>query len=176
MLSDVDELSSDDYTSNTIEVAFYPHQSKYLFKNKTKQMLDGQKKDSEVVDVIEDQERAEYLIANGWEQSTFPKTDSPSIQYKTESELRTDLKWDSLDTRSITKRANGVSSPVFHVHALGRGSRTLGKKVKFALILTVTAPKAKIDLYGRILNVYNALIPIQLKSVVDIDVIVEPGL
>lgn len=176
VLSDVDELSSDDYTSNTIEVAFYPHQSKYLFKNKTKQMLDGQKKDSEVVDVIEDQERAEYLIANGWEQSTFPKTDSPSIQYKTESELRTDLKWDSLDTRSITKRANGVSSPVFHVHALGRGSRTLGEKVKFALILTVTAPKAKIDLYGRILNVYNALIPIQLKSVVDIDVIVEPGL
>ena len=175
VLSDVNELSSDDYTSSTIEVAFYPHQSKYLFKNVNKQMLDEQKKDSEVVDVIENRERAEYLIANGWEQSTFPKTDSPSIQYKTETELRSDLKWDSLDTRSITKRANGVSSPVFHVHALGRGTRIIDKKVKFALILTVTAPKAKIDLYSRILNVYNALIPIQLKSVVDIDVIIEPG-
>jgi hypothetical protein len=176
VLSDVDELSSDDYTSNTIEVAFYPHQSKYLFRNVNKQLLDGQKKDSEVVDIIENQERVEYLISNGWEQGTFPKTDSPAKQYQTESELRTDLKWDSLDTRSITKRANGVSSPIFHIHALGRGSRTEGKKVKFALILTVTAPKAKIDLYSRILNVYNALIPIQLKSLVDIDVIIEPGI
>lgn len=176
VLSDVDELSSDDYTSNTVEVTFYPHQSKYMFRNVNKQLLDGVKKDTEVVDVIADPERANYLAANGWVQSTFPKTDSPTAQYKTESELRANLKWDSLDTRSMTKKANSVSSPIFHVHALGRGSRTEGKKVKFALILTVTAPKAKIDLYSRILNIYNALIPIQLKSVVDIDVNIEPGL
>lgn len=176
VLSDVDELSSADYTSNTIEVAFYPHQSKYLFKNTSKQLLDGKKKDSEVVDVINNLQRAEYLIANGWEQSTFPKTDSPSTQYKTESELKADLKWDSLDTRSITKRTDGVSAPVFHIHALGRGNRTVGKKVKFAMVLTVTAPKVKIDLYSRILNVYNALIPIQIKSVIDIDINLESNL
>lgn len=176
VLTDVDELSSDDYTSNTVEVTFYPHQSKYMFRNVNKQLLDGVKKDTEVVDVIANPERANYLAANGWVQSTFPKTDSPTAQYKTESELRANLKWDSLDTRSMTKKANSVSSPIFHIHALGRGSRTEGKKVKFALILTVTAPKAKIDLYSRILNIYNALIPIQLKSVVDIDVNIEPGL
>lgn len=176
VLTDVDELSSDDYTSNTVEVTFYPHQSKYLFRNMTKQLLDGQKKESEVVDVITNPDRANYLAANGWVQSTFPKTDSPTSQYKTESELRANLKWDSLDTRSMTKKANGVSSPIFHIHALGRGSRSVDKKVKFALVLTVTAPKAKIDLYSRILNVYNALIPIRLKSVLDIDINVEPGL
>ncbi len=174
--TDVDELSSDDYTSNTVEVTFYPHQSKYMFRNINKQLLDGVKKDTEVVDVIANTARAKYLAANGWIQSTFPKTDSPAAQYKTESELRANLKWDSLDTRSMTKKSNSVSSPIFHVHALGRGSRTEGKKVKFALILTVTAPKAKIDLYSRILNIYNALIPIQLKSVVDIDVNIELGL
>jgi hypothetical protein len=52
VLTDVDELSSDDYTSNTVEVTFYPHQSKYMFKNVNKQLLDGVKKDTEVVDVI----------------------------------------------------------------------------------------------------------------------------
>lgn len=174
VLTDVDELSSDDYTSNTVEVAFYPHQSKFIFKNINKQPLDGVKKDSEIVDVVANPERADYLAANGWVQSTFPKTDSPTAQFKTESELRANLKWDSLDTRSVTKRTQGVYSPIFHIHALGRGSRVNSKKVKFALILTVIAPKAKIDLYSRILNVYNALIPIQLKSVVDIDVIIEP--
>lgn len=176
VLTDVDELSSDDYTTNTVEVTFYPHQNKYLFKNVTKQLLDGKKKESEVVDVIANPDRADYLLANGWVQSTFPKTDSPTSQYKTESELRTNLKWDSLDTRSMTKKANGVSSPIFHIHALGRGNRSGDKKVKFALILTVTAPKAKIDLYSRILNVYNALIPIRLKSVVDIDINLESRL
>lgn len=176
VLTDVDELSSDDYTSTTVEVAFYPHQSKYLFRNIDKKLLDGKKKDSEVVDVLTNPERANYLAENGWVQGTFPKTDSPVSQYKTESELRTDLKWDSLDTRLMTKKAKSVYSPTFHVHALGRGNRSENKKVKFGLILTVIAPKAKIDLYNRILNVYNALIPIQLKSVVDIDVIIEPGI
>jgi hypothetical protein len=176
VLTDVDELSSDDYTSSTVEVAFYPHQSKYMFSNVKKLPLDGVLKKSEIVDVIANPERADYLSANGWTQSTFPKTDSPKSQYKTESELRAQLKWDSLDTRSVNKTAKGISSPIFHVHTLGRGSRTEGKKVKFALVLTVVAPKAKIDIYSRILNVYNALIPIQLKSVVDIDVTLEPGL
>ncbi len=176
VLTDVDELSSDDYTSTTVEIAFYPHQSKYIFRNVDKRLLDGQKKDSEVVDMLSNPERADYLAANGWVQSTFPKTDSPVSHYKTESELRTDLKWDSLDTRLISKKAKSVYSPTFHVHALGRGNRSENKKVKFALILTVTAPKAKIDIYNRILNVYNALIPIQLKSIVDIDVTIEPGL
>lgn len=176
VLTDVDELSSDDYTSSTVEVAFYPHQSKYTFHNAPDKPLDGKYKKSEIVDVIANPDRADYLAQNGWTQSTFPKTDSPKSQYKTESELRAQLKWDSLDTRSVNKTAKSVSSPIFHIHAMDRGKRTEGKKVKFALILSVTAPKATIDLYSRILNVYNALIPIQLKSVVDIDVTIDSAL
>jgi hypothetical protein len=164
VLTDVDHLSSDDYTSSAIEVAFYPNRNKFLFKNATGNPLDGITKKSEIVDIALDPERAEYLSENGWERGAFPQTGSVESQYKKEAELRADLKWDSLDTKEVSKFAKNISEPTFHIHALGRGSRNSGAKVKFALVLTVTTSSAEIDLYDTILNKYSALIPLQLMT------------
>ena len=167
----VDQLSSDDYTSSSVEVTFYPNKNKYLFSNTEGTPIDnGVMKKSEVVDIVENSERAKYLISNGWTQSNFPKTDSPATSYKTEEELKDDLKWDSLDTREFKKFAKNINEPSFHIHALGRGNRVSNKKVKFALILSVSTPKAEIDIYSNVLNKYNALIPLQMNIETEVKV------
>ena len=68
------------------------------------------------------------------------------------------------------KQTNGIRNPSFHIHALGRGSRLEDLKVKFALILTVTSPKSDVDLYSSILSKFPALLPIELVSVVNVDI------
>lgn len=176
ILTDVDHLSTDDYTAGSTEVTFYPNVNKYKFTNVTGMSLDGSLKKSETVDVMENPERQEYLLANGWKKGAFPITDSTEKKMQREEELRNDLKWDTLDTRSTSKYSKNVNQPAFHIHALGRGSRVYAQKVKFALVLTVTAPKAAVDLYANILNKYPALLPVQLKALNEIEVIVEPKL
>lgn len=173
VLTDIDQLSSDDYTTSSVEVAFYPNRNKYVFKNNTGIDLDGDAKKSEIVDILKNPERMEYLLLNGWEQSNFPQTDSAKPQFRTELELKEDLKWDSLDAREVTKFSKSIDEPVFHIHALGRGNRNGGKKVKFALILTVTTPKAEVDLYANILNKYSALIPLQIDIEARSEVVVK---
>lgn len=170
VLTDVDHLSSDDYTSSAVEVAFYPNRNRFNFRNVTGRALDGSRKKSEVVDVAVNPDRAAYLLENGWEQSSFPKSDPVDLQFRTEAELRADLKWDSIDTREVSKHSKNITEPTFHVHALGRGSRNNGAKVKYALVLTVTTPSAEIDLYDTILNKYSALIPLQLTTEAQINV------
>jgi len=173
VLTDIDQLSTDDYTTSSVEVAFYPNRNKYIFKNNTGVDLDGVVKKSEVVDISKDPERMEYLLLNGWEQSNFPQTASAKPQFKTELELKEDLKWDSLDAREVTKYSKGIDEPVFHIHALGRGNRNSVKKVKFALILSVTTPKAEVDLYSNILNKYSALIPLQIDIEAQSEVVIN---
>lgn len=163
VLTDVDQLSSDDYTSSSVEIAFYPNRNKYTFKNEPGLPLDGKNQKTEVVDVSKDPDRAQYLLDNDWVQSNFPQTDSAKSQFRTETELREDLKWDSIDTRQLSKYAKSISEPTFHIHALGRGNRNGVKKIKFALILTVETPKTEIDLYTSILNKYSALIPLEVN-------------
>ncbi|RKS14288.1 S8 family peptidase [Flavobacterium sp. 120] len=170
VLTDVDHLSPDDYTSSTIEVAFFPNKNKYIFKNVNNSLIDNVLKKSETVDIDLDPERAKVLTSLGWTKSKFPVTNSPKKQFKTESDLRNDLKWDTLDTRKIVKQTNGIRNPSFHIHALGRGSRLEDLKVKFALILTVTSPKSDVDLYSSILSKFPALLPIELVSLVNVDV------
>lgn len=171
VLTDVDHLSSDDYTSSTVELTFHPNKFKYQFRNVNKSIIDGELKKTETVDIIANSERAALLLEHGWEQSNHPISTSPTKQFQTESDLRADLKWDSLDTRNVNKMANGISNPAFHIHALQRGSRKNGsKKVKFALILTVIAPKSEVDLYNNILQNYDALVPLELVSKVEINV------
>lgn len=164
VLTDVDHLSTDDYTSSTVELAFYPNANMYLFLNKENRPINGQLKKSELVDIISNPERAALLIKEGWTQAKFPKTDSPSKQFQTESDLRADLKWDSLDSRNINKKSKGIKNPVFHVHALQRGARKrTSKMVKFAIILTVTAPKVYSQIYENILQNYDALVPLNIN-------------
>ncbi|MGG8495202.1 S8 family peptidase [Tenacibaculum sp. TC6] len=170
VLTDVDHLSSDDYTSSTVETTFYPNKNKYQFKNVNNIEIDGKIPKTKIIDIVANQKEYEVLLEQGWEQSKYPVTNSAVTQFKSESELRNDLKWDSLDIRSINKKANGISNPVFHIHALGRGNRAKNDKVSFSLLLSVRAPKAKVDIYNKILNKYSALVPLRIETNVDIQV------
>lgn len=172
ILSDVDQLSPDDYTSSTIEVTFFANKNKYSFKNTNNSLIPGESKlkKSEIVDLDLNPKRAELLISLGWKKDNFPITDSPKKQFVSESDLRNDLKWDTLDTRTISKKSKGLRNPSFHVHAIGRGSRLEDLRVKFALVLTVTSPKAEIDLYSSVLSKFPALLPIELDSLINVEV------
>lgn len=167
---DVDSLSTDDYTSSSIEVSFFPNSHKYLFQNTNEIVVDGELKKSESVDISENHERAAQLIDHNWTKSTFPISHAAKKQFETELDLRKDLKWDSTDSREASKRAKSIKDPVFHIHAIGLGRRNGANKVKFALILSVEAPKAQVDLYANILNMYQALVPLKLTSQVTVDV------
>lgn len=154
VLTDVDQNSPDDYTSSSVVTAFYPNKNKYVFKKGSQ---------TKVIDISNQKGEALRLKNEGWSQSTFPKTDSGKPQYKNEEDLRQqELKWDTMDTRQLSKLAKSIENPVFHVHALGRGSNNL-TKVKFVIILTVEAPKAKVDLYQKILVEYKSLIPLTVN-------------
>jgi hypothetical protein len=170
VMTDVDELSTDDYTSTTVEVAFYPNRNKYVFYNDNNVKEGGIIKGTEIVDTAVNHERATQLIGMGWRQATFPKTDSVSSQFKNETELRDDLKWDSLDVREVKKIAKGVNQPTFHVHGLGRGDRNGLDTVNFSLILTVSAPAAEFDIYTEVLEKYSALSTLSLQTEVEIEV------
>ena len=165
VLTDVDQLSIDDYTSSSVELTFYPNSSKYRFtdpQNSSK---------AQVVNIKENPSLAKQLEDSGWRKSAFPVSDPVKPSFMSEAELRTtDLKWDSVDNRVKTKRALSIESPFFHVHTLKRGTRNQVSKVKFAIILTVSTPKAEIDLYQTVLNNFPALVQLQLEIPVRVNV------
>jgi hypothetical protein len=151
VMTDVDPLSPDDYTGSSVQTTFYPNSKKYKFTNE---------KQSKTVDLDDDPGMETTLTNQGWIKDAFPVAKSGPTPYEKEASLRSDLKWDSVDHRIKNIRADDVKSPMFHIHAISRGSRTVNAKVKFALILTVEAPKATIDLYSRVKILYPNLLPV----------------
>jgi hypothetical protein len=150
-MTDVDPLSPDDYTGSSIQTSFYPNSKKYKFKLG---------KNSQLVDLDSESGKEALLTGQGWVKDAFPIAKSGPQPYEKEASMRSDLKWDSVDHRTKSIRADDVKSPMFHIHAINRGSRTANAKVKFALILTVEAPKAAIDLYSRVKVLYPNLLPV----------------
>jgi hypothetical protein len=86
-------------------------------------------------------------------------------KYATEQERRSDLgKWETVLHGSKGMLGSGLHNPVFDIHYNAReaGGRTAGAdKIRYALIITVEAPKHA-DLYNEILRTYTkTLVPIQ---------------
>ena len=86
-------------------------------------------------------------------------------QYATESELRADMgKWETVLHNSKTMRGSSLHNAVFDIHYNARdgGASTTGAdKIRYALIISVEAPKHA-NLYNDILRTYaKTLIPIQ---------------
>ena len=86
-------------------------------------------------------------------------------KYATEEERRSDMgKWETVLHGSKSMRGNGLKNPVFDIHYNAReaGGRASGAdKIRYALIITVEAPKHA-DLYNDILRAYaKTLVPIQ---------------
>jgi hypothetical protein len=156
VLTNIDPLSTDDYTTSSIQTTFYPNAKKYKFTNKVT-------KETKTVDIDEQPELAKGLTNEGWERSEFPVSKSGPQPYETESELKTDLKWDSIDYRNKNIKATDVKQPMFHIHSLQRGVRGTFGKVKFALVLSVETPKATVDIYPRVLSTYHNLLPLKAE-------------
>jgi hypothetical protein len=86
-------------------------------------------------------------------------------KYATEQERRSDLgKWETVLHGTKGMLGNSLANPVFDIHYNAReaGGRATGAdKIRYALIITVEAPKHA-DLYNEILRAYaTTLVPIQ---------------
>lgn len=152
--TNVDPQSPDDYSTSSIVTSFYPNKLKFKFKNGNT---------SKTLDLSKNPEQELELLKEGWTRdSPFPVSESGQTPYQVENDLRADFKWDSLDTRRKNKNADHVFNPMFHLHALERGKRYKSEKVKYSLVLTVSATKAEVDLYSKVRAKYTALLPIKL--------------
>lgn len=82
-------------------------------------------------------------------------------KYATEEERRSDLgKWETVLHGSKTMRGSSLDNPVFDIHYNAReagGLTTNAEKIRYALILTVEAPKHA-DLYNDILRTYSKML------------------
>lgn len=100
--------------------------------------------------------------------SFFRRTD-----YDTEKELRQDAhKWETTLHRSRRFRSTTLKDPVFDVHYQVResGQATSGDKIRYALIITIRAPKV-VNLYDGIVQRYQTqLEPIQPVVEVPVEV------
>jgi len=88
-------------------------------------------------------------------------------KYATEEERRSDMgKWETVLHGNRRMRGSGLDNPVFDIHYNAReagGPTTNAEKIRYALIITVEAPK-HVDLYNEILRAYaKMLVPIQPK-------------
>lgn len=86
-------------------------------------------------------------------------------KYATEEERRSDMgKWETVLHGKKSMRGSSLKNPVFDIHYNAReaGGRATGaEKIRYALIITVEAPK-HVDLYNEILRAYaKTLVPIQ---------------
>lgn len=86
-------------------------------------------------------------------------------KYATEEERRSDMgKWETVLHSAKNMRGSSLKNPVFDIHYNAReaGGRATGaEKIRYALIITVEAPKHA-DLYNEILRAYaKTLVPIQ---------------
>ncbi len=86
-------------------------------------------------------------------------------KYATEEERRSDMgKWETVLHGAKGMRGGSLKNPVFDIHYNAReaGGRATGaEKIRYALIITVEAPK-HVDLYNEILRTYaKTLVPIQ---------------
>jgi hypothetical protein len=85
----------------------------------------------------------------------------PADLYPTEDELRRDAhKWETCLHAEVTKRGSGLANPVFDIHYNARAdgrSDSAPKKMPYALVITVEAPKSK-HLYNEVVRRYRTVL------------------
>ncbi|WP_221797863.1 S8 family peptidase [Oceanobacter mangrovi] len=95
-------------------------------------------------------------------------------KFAAEAELRSDMgKWETSLHDTVRMRGSSLDKPVFDIHYNAResgGAASSAQKIKYALIITVEAPKHP-DVYSDILKSYSKLLtPIQPQVSVPIRV------
>jgi hypothetical protein len=137
--TEIDPEHSGNYTRSGLEIVFRPNQTKF---------------DEDAVHP----KSAEFF--------------KPADLYPTEQELRRDAhKWETCLHRMKRKRSSGLDRPVFDIHYNARSeghSDNAPRKIRYALVITVEAPKVK-DFYDRVVRAYrNQLQP--LSPVIEVPV------
>lgn len=103
------------------------------------------------------------------DEALHPKTKPffRASDYDKEKDLRADAhKWETVLSKSLRMQARGLKDPVFDVHYNARmsgGPNMSADKVRYALVITVKAPRNK-DIYDRVVQTYagqlQALAPV----------------
>lgn len=166
VLADTDELSTDEYTKESMEVTFYPNDSRYVFISPNKK--------TKVVNLEERPDLARQLLSQGWKPGNFPKSESGPSPSLGEQGLRANLKWDSVVQGKKTFRSAGsIKNPFFHLHCFAREDGAYSRQTDYCLTLSVQLHKSHQDIYTPIVERYSALVPIaetiQQKVVVKSD-------
>lgn len=156
----VNPLDSEDYTRACIEETFHPHDQRFRFY-----APEGQNGER-VLDIVTQADEVEKLLAEGWQQATFPASDSPKHTYLPEHERRQWFKWDTVVRGSVRKRATSLQKPCLVLHAMERYIRgSVGDDIEYAAVVTVSAPKYEGNFYNDILQSFNRLEPIRIRSI-----------
>jgi hypothetical protein len=158
-----DPNSPEDYTTSSIELSFYPNSHKFIYS-------DPNSNAKQKIDILENPLDGIKLESLGWKKSGTPVSDSAPKQFLPEGELRKELKWDTIDSREVPKMAKTLKDPIFQVHALSRGHRNANAKVKFAIVLTIEALAADLDLYDTIVQSYPLLMPVKIDVPVGVNI------
>ncbi len=168
VLADTDELSTDEYTKDSMEISFYPNDSKYVFRSQDK-------KKTKLVDIAHNERLAKALLSAGWTSGNFPKSASGLQSKLGEKGLRANMKWDSvLQGKKTFNSVNTLSNPFFHLHCIARDNDAIDSQTDYCLTLTVSLDQSDQDIYTPITTRYTALVPItqtiQEKIVVKSDI------
>lgn len=148
-------LSTESYTMTSIEETFYPHAEMF----KLNKIVDGKTKTKKIN--INEKEKIENLIADGWALPKFPDTKSGSNRLN-EEELRKEMKWDTVIKKHIQMNKNSLLDPFLIIHGLDRTDKI--RRINFSVIITVEAIESTDNLYEEILNQYSALNPISIRN------------
>lgn len=161
----------DAYTNNCIEDVFIPHEMTYSFFKKNH--LTG-KLMTKKLNLLKDDDvdKAKSLLDQGFRRSDFPVS-HPTKQAWNEADLRaSDFKWDTVIRKQQRMRGSSLLSPALTLHAVARNGFD-AHEIKYYVAISVEAPKYLGSLYDAILQTYQNLVPIEIRSInrilVDID-------
>ncbi|MER2030969.1 MAG: S8 family peptidase [Solibacillus sp.] len=151
--SKANALHVEDYTESAVSDTFYPHDKKYTLSKKNYKPLKFH--------ILNDKDSIKMAIDDGYKLGSLPNT-STAKQYQTEQARRGELKWDTVVKKWKNMNASSLENPFLVLHGLGRNGSN--ERIDYAVVLTISIPKYKGNLYEEILNEYKVLQPIGIRS------------
>jgi hypothetical protein len=151
-----------DYTACCVEDTFFPHSEIFNFSSDQK----GKKVNKRLHLVTDKSEIA--VMGKSWKRSEFPVSRSGNV-YPTEQEKRAlEYKWDTVVRRVVSIRAQSLHKPFLVLHAISR--HAAGNRFPYAAVITISAPKIKMDLHNEIVRRFPVLQPIRIRTEAEIRV------
>lgn len=161
--TEVDAKNTEDYTLSCIEDTFYPHEDKYTLSK----LVHGKRK-TKKVDVSNDTQIINEMLANGWALGNSPNTFSDfSNKYKTEEERKKNFKWDTVIKRRAPFNYSNLKNPYIILHAMDRYSHR-SEFVNYAVAVTLNYVDCKEDVYDLTIKAYNRLEVAAIRTINEI--------